>query len=226
MTPSPETRWSLVARAKGESPAARAALSELCDIYYAPVFAFISRWSNRDDARDLTHEFFSRLLAKNSVARADPERGRFRNFLFSAAKNFVFETHAKEGSQKRGGKIEHLALDKLSVSDEAIAAPDVEFDRAWACAVLDRAVSNLRQEMDEKGKASTFEALRSSLVGASDYGDLVSIADKLGISETAVRVIVHRMRKRMRELVEAEVSQTLEPGGNVSEELRHLLGAL
>lgn len=224
MNPSPETRWSLVAQAKGESPASRAALSELCEIYYAPVFAFISRWSNSNDARDLTHDFFSRLLAKNSIARADPERGKFRNFLFKSAKNFLLEMRAKEGRQKRGGNSGHLAVDELSISDEKAPSPDAEFDRAWACTVLDRALKSLQSEMEEKDKAETFRALRPFLAGSAGYGDQVTVAEDLGISETAVRVIVHRMRKRMRELVEAEVAQTLEPGDDVAAELRYLLG--
>ncbi len=128
-----------------------------------------------------------------------------------AAKNFLFETHSKKGRQKRGGDSQHLAFDTLSISEESVPSPDVEFNHVWACAVLDRAVSNPKREMQEKGEARTLVAPRPFLAGASDYGDLVTVADKLGISETAVGAIFHRMRKRMCELVKTEVERRSSP---------------
>lgn len=225
MSTHPDTRWSLVVRARGDSPDARKALSELCEIYYNPVHRFVSRWSLKEEADDLTQTFFARLLADDSLARADPELGRFRNYLFAAAKHFLSEAKAKEGRQKRGGDVETLTLDGLTVDDPKALPPDVEFDRAWACALLEHSLSKLRHEMTQKGKANAFEKLRPWLAGTANHGEQILVASELGVSETAVRVLIHRMRRRLRELVETETAQTLEPGDDVVAELRRLLGA-
>lgn len=222
---SNQTRWSLVVLAKGDTPAARAALSELCEVYYAPVHEFIKRWTSADDARDLTHAFFARILEKNCIDAADPERGKFRNYLFSAAKHFIQETKASANRQKRGGDCHHLSLDEVSLRDPKAAAADVEFDRHWACTLIDRSLSILAQEMREKGKSSSFEILRPWLSGSAPHGAQQRAAADLGISETAVRVTAHRLRKRFREIIEHQVAQTLDPEQDIATELRLLLAA-
>ena len=209
-----ETRWSLVILAKGDTPAARTALSELCEIYYAPVHGLIKRWSKPDEARDLTHAFFAKILDQHSIDAADPELGRFRNFLFSSAKHFLYDAHAKATSQKRGGKSSHVPLEDIAVSDPNALSPDTEFDRQWACALVDRCFSLLSDELEEKGKKQTFEVLRPWLAGTAEYGTQPEAALQLGISETAVRVLIHRLRKRFREIVEFEVAQTLDPNAD------------
>jgi len=228
LTDSPhQTRWSLVVLAKGDTPAARAALSELCEIYYAPVHGFMKRWANSgdDDALDLTHAFFARILEKDSIDSADPERGRFRNYLFTAARHFVMERRTSENCQKRGGGRQHVPLDEISVPDPNASPADLEFDRLWACTLLDRSLSTLAQEMEEKGKTATFEKLRPWLAGSPSHGAQQQAAAELNISETAVRVIVHRLRKRFREIIEDQVAQTLDPEQDPAVELRHLLAA-
>lgn len=226
MTATPhETRWSLVVRAKGESPEARAALSELCEIYYLPVHRFIARWAGEQEAEDLTHEFFARILETNRLANANPERGKFRNYLYGAVKHFLANSRAKVSASKRGGGREHVSCEDIPLESPPADRPDLEFDRAWACALLSRAVSMLADEMEAKGKKETFEQLRPWLAGLNAHGDQLAVAGELGVSETAIRVIVHRMRMRLREIVESEVTQTLEPGANVANEIRHLLGA-
>lgn len=223
--PSRETRWSLVTRAQGDTPAARLALSELCEIYYSPVLAYVRTWAGMDDAHDLTHAFFETVLAGGSLDQARQERGRFRNYLLGAAKHFLCETRVKQSRLKRGDRHDHLELDSESLGDPKALPPDEEFDRAWACALIDRCLSRLSTEMTASGKGDTFEILRPWLVGASAHGDQREVAGRLGIGETAVRVLVHRLRKRFRELIEEEVAQTLEPGEDFLGELRHLLGA-
>ena len=220
-----ETRWSLVVLATGNTPASRAALSELCDIYYAPVHGLMKRWAGPEEARDLTHAFFARILESDSLGAADPKRGKFWNFLFGAAKHFLHETIAKEKRLKRGGNVHHLALDDVSISDSKTPSPDVEFDRIWACALIERCLTLLSGEMEKNGKSEAFEVLRPWLAGSADHGDQQHAAEVLGISEMAVRVAVHRMRKRLREIIESETAQTLEPEDDVAAELRLILGA-
>ncbi len=220
-----ETRWSLVARAQGDTDAARLALSELCDLYYAPVLGYIRSWAGPDEARDLTHAFFERVLAGESLKGARRERGRFRSYLLGAVKHFLCETRAKERRLKRGSGREALEFDPGVHGDRTTLPPDAEFDRAWTCALLDRALSSLGREMDQAGKGPLFEALRPWLVGAAAHGDQFAAASRLGVGETALRVQVHRLRRRFRELIEAEVAQTLEEGADPAEELRHLLAA-
>ena len=222
---SRETRWSLVTRAQGDTPAARLALSELCEIYYSPVLAYVRTWAGTDEAHDLTHAFFETILSGGSLEQARRERGRFRSYLLGAAKHFLCETRAKQSRLKRGGRYDPIELDSESFGDPKALPPDEEFDRAWACALIDRCLSRLSTEMTESGKGDTFEILRPWLVGASAHGDQREVAGRLGIGETAVRVLVHRLRKRFRELIEEEVAQTLEPGEDLLGELRHLLGA-
>jgi RNA polymerase sigma-70 factor (ECF subfamily) len=222
---SRETRWSLVTRAQGDTPAARLALSELCEIYYAPVLAYVRTWAGTDEAHDLTHAFFETVLAGGSLEQAREERGRFRSYLLGAAKHFLCETRAKQSRLKRGDRHDHIELDAGSLGDPKSLPPDEEFDRAWACALIDRCLSRLSAEMNNAGKGATFEVLRPWLVGTSTHGDQREVAGRLGLGETAIRVLVHRLRKRFRELIEEEVTQTLEPEEDLLGELRHLLGA-
>lgn len=220
-----ETRWSLVTRAQGDTPAARLALSELCEIYYAPVLAYIRSWAGPDEARDLAHGFFERILAGDSLKGASQERGRFRSYLLGAVKHFLCENRAKEHRLKRGSHIPHLEVEEEIAPDHAALPPDAEFDRAWACILLDRALRLLGDEMEQSGKGTLFQELHPWLTGAADYGNQTAAAERLGLGETAVRVQVHRMRKRFRAIIEAEVAQTLEPGTDPADELRHLLRA-
>ncbi|MBL9158611.1 MAG: sigma-70 family RNA polymerase sigma factor [Verrucomicrobiales bacterium] len=224
MTPSTrETRWSLVTRAQGDTPAAHLALSELCEIYYAPVLAYIRSWAGPDETEDLTHAFFERILAGDSLKGASQQRGRFRSYLLGAVKHFLCENRAKEHRLKRGSHLPHLEIKEEIAPDHAALPPDAEFDRAWACTLLDRALRLLAEEMNQSGKDLLFQELHPWLTGAAGYGDQTAVAEKLGLGETSVRVQVHRLRKRFREIIEAEVAQTLDSGTDPAAELRHLL---
>ncbi len=222
---SRDTRWSLVTRAQGDTPAARLALSELCEIYYAPVLAYIRSWAGPDEARDLAHAFFEKVLSGNSLKGAHQERGRFRSYLLGAVKHFLCENRARKQRLKRGSHIPHLDFKEETSGDDATLPPDAEFDRAWACALLDRALRLLSEEMTQSGKDALFHELHPWLTGTAGYGDQAKAAEKLNLGETAVRVQVHRLRKRFRAIIEAEVSQTLDAGTDPAAELRHLLNA-
>lgn len=222
-----ETSWTLVEQSRGKDEAARLALSELCRRCYAPVHKFIALWCrDQEAARDHTHSFFARVLEGGSLDGAERDRGRFRSYLLGAVKHFVGETRLHEHRQKRGLQHEHVPLEDEPLNDEHTLPPDAEFDRAWALALLDRALAILQQEMEASGKGPVFEALKPWLAGTALQGQQLLAAKALGISETAVRVLVHRLRKRFREIIEREVAQTLDPGANVADELRHLLAVL
>lgn len=222
-------------QARGASTEAAVALSELCEAYYQPVFAFI-RCSTRDEecARDLTQDFFARLLSQNHLAKVDPARGRFRSYLLAAVKNFLRDAHAREHAAKRNSGQPLLALSadtnattaEHQIPDPNVLVPEREFDRKWALAVLDRALSALDAEQKEAGKSGQFEILKPWLTG--DAENQAATAEQLGLSEGAVRVTIHRLRQRFRALLKAEIAATLhEPSpAAVSEELHYLISVL
>lgn len=227
------TRWTLVQRARGESPEARAALGELCEAYWMPVFRFLRREGrDEDSARELTQEFFARLLSGAGVAGADPARGRFRSFLLGALRHFLGDLRDRAGATKRGAGVIHEPL--LPPTDTSpgleIAAPaegpdDPWFDRQWALAIMERALQAHAAEHATAGKAEQFEALKPWLVGAVAPAQS-EVASRLGWSEGALKVAVHRLRKRFRELVRSEIAQTVPASSDVDAELRYLIEVL
>ena len=222
------TRWTLVQHARGESPAAREALGELCAGYYAPVVTFLrSRCGSDDSARDLAHAFFARVLAAGSLGGADPERGHFRSYLLGAVKHFLSDESDRATAEKRGGDTERSSVE----SANAIPAPDARatelaFDRQWALTVIARALDVLSAEMRDAGKAAHFDALKPWLTGESAALSQSDLARTLGVSEGAAKVAIHRLRQRFREAVKAEIAQTVWDAADVDDELRHLLAVL
>ena len=220
-----QTRWTLVQRAGGTSPEAKAALRELCEIYYAPVVSFIRHWRHdRDDdaARDSAHAFFESLLLRDSFGQPRPQDGRFRSYLLGAVKNFLREQHRVSSTAKRGGGARHQALDE----EHQIPIFEVTyFDRAWALAIIGHAIDELKEEMASTGKAGVFEALKPWLDGNVEVTQ-AEVADQLGMSETAVKVAIHRLRQRFRAKVRAGVSATLYDPRDLDEELSHLVAVL
>ena len=185
------THWTRVLEAQGDSSEARAALSDLCAAYYAPVFAFVRR-NSRDEnaARDLTQEFFARLLA-GSALRPNPDRGRFRSYLLAAVKNFLCDMRDRERAAKRGGGEQPVPLETdtspgMRVADESVLSPDREFDRKWAFTILDRALTALAGEQGDSGQAGQFEVLKPWLTGDSEGFSQAMAAGRLGCSESAV----------------------------------------
>jgi RNA polymerase sigma-70 factor (ECF subfamily) len=237
--PSPRefatTHWSLVSAARLDEPGAeraREALEELCRTYWYPLYAFVrGRGYAADDARDLTQAFFARILETRGFAAADRERGRFRSYLLGAMKHFLANEWHRARTHKRGGQVRFLAWDALDPetrfagSGEPVDDPDLLFDRAWALETTAAALQALRAEMDRSGKSEQFEALKSSLTG-EDGPPRREIARRLGVSEGAVKVAVHRLRQRYRTLLRAAVAETVGDRSNLDDELRYLATVL
>ena len=221
------TRWTLVLRANASSPEGRAALSDLCEAYYQPVFVFLRRMDfDADTARDHAHSFFAHLLQRGFPG-PDPDRGRFRSYLLGAVKYFVGDLLDRARREKRGGGVEHEVMDQshagspaLTVADPTAVPAPVLFDREWAVTVMNRAVAALAAEHQDE-RAAQFEALRPWLMGDAAASH-AQTAQALGMNEGAVKVAVHRLRKRFRELLRQEIAQTLSDDTDVEDELRYL----
>jgi RNA polymerase sigma factor (sigma-70 family) len=228
------TQWTRVLEARGDSPDAQAALSDLCAAYYAPVFAFIRRDApDEDAARDLTQEFFARLLGRQGIATVDPRRGRFRSFLLGAVKHFLADMrdHAQRLKRGAGQPMESIESGTdtspgLQLADPNAPSPDREFDRKWALTLLDRALAALAQEHEACGKADHFEALKPWLSGDTENISQAEAAAQLGLNEGAVKVAIHRLRRRFREVIKNEIGQTVSDRAQVDAELHYLLEAL
>ena len=222
----------MLAAGKRHTPQSDGALEELCRTYWFPLYAYVRRRGhNKEDAEDLVQEFFARFLAKNYLAGLSAERGRFRAFLLAALKHFLANEWDKSQAQKRGGGAAHLSLDwqtadtKFQVAATNEPSPDKAFDREWALALLAKVIERLQQECAADGKAKLFEHLKIFLTAGKGALSHADAAKKLGMDEPAVRVAVHRLRKRYRVLLRDEISQTLADESQVDEEMRALFGA-
>jgi RNA polymerase sigma-70 factor (ECF subfamily) len=225
------TRWSLVLEAGGGStPHAAAALATLCEIYWYPLYAYLRRRGySAEDAQDLTQGFFARLLDKQTLEAARPERGRFRSFLLTSLQHYALNDWDRARAQKRGGGVPVLSLDfetaegryQMEPRDEV--TPERLFDRRWALALLDRTLARLRAEWRSAGKEAVFEVLKPALTGDPDDDSYAQIGSRLGRTEGAVKVSVHRLRRRFRDLLREEIAETVDSANQIDEELRHLL---
>lgn len=229
------TRWSLVLAAGDRRPTSdtRRALTTLCETYWYPLYAFLrGRGHSPADAEDLTQAFFAALLEKEVISKADPAKGRFRSFLLKSLQNFAANAHARKTAAKRGGGAFQLSLElaqaegRFSLEPSTDETPERSFNRRWAIALLDRVMSQLREEAVERQKAEQFDALKPYLTGDDDGSSYAELATSLGMTEGAVKVAVHRMRRRFRELIREEISQTVASPSDVDDELRHLLSAV
>jgi RNA polymerase sigma-70 factor (ECF subfamily) len=228
-----QTHWSIVLAAQGaeDSSLAQSALGKLCAAYWYPLYAFVRRTGkSAHDAQDLTQEFFARLLEKNWLADVDRDKGRFRSFLLTAMKHFLANEWDKTQAAKRGGGAPHLSLDAEDAEGRYTHEPadnataDKLYDRRWALAVLDAVLVKLEQEYASAGKAELYQALKPMITGGkSPYAE---IAARFGIGEGTVKVSVHRLRERYRDLIRAEIAETVATAGEIDDELRHLLAAL
>jgi RNA polymerase sigma factor (sigma-70 family) len=210
-----------------------AALQELCQLYWHPLYAYVRRRGYAvHDAQDLTQEFFARLLEKNWVARADEAKGRFRTFLLTAISRFLSNEREKNQATKRGGDriMVPLPFDPAhpGVDQELVATgtPERAFERRWALSLLEQVVLRLEREFRASGQDEHFEALKPSLVGDGSSFSYQAVAKELGMRPGAVKVAAHRLRLRYRKLLREEIARTLVNPADVDSEMRHLFRAL
>lgn len=228
------THWSVVLSA-GQSDTGRAqeALSKLCQTYWYPLYAYVrARGHCREDAQDLTQEFFARFLEKHWVESADRQKGRFRSFLLTAMKRFLADQWDKARAQKRGGGVPLLSLQfdtaetRLGREPADEVTPEQSFERRWVLTLLDEVLKRLRTDYEQEGSAQLFADLNPCLVGDRTSQPYEELSRKLGMSESGVKSAVHRLRRRYRKLLRDEIAQTLADPGEVDQELRHLFAVL
>jgi RNA polymerase sigma factor (sigma-70 family) len=230
----PTTNWSRVVRAGDPAdPEARAALEGLCRDYWYPLYAFARRRGlSPDDACDLIQGFFADLIERGDLTAADRERGRFRAFLLTCCSHYLAHRREHDRALKRGGGRGHVAIDLLDAEGRYGREPahsltaERLFERRWALALLENVLTRLGSEMASAGKAVLFDRLRPTLEGDGQAGPYREIAASLGMSEGAVKVAVHRLRARYRELLREEVAHTVADPAEVDAELAELLTAL
>ena len=228
------THWSVVLSAGGvDSVESRRALETLCLAYWYPLYAYARRRGYAPhDAQDLTQGFFARLLEHHWLASADPGRGRFRSFLLTAMNHYLATEWQKARAQKRGGGRAVLSLE-LAAAEQRYdlepadgATPDKAFDKHWAITLLDHVVGQVEKEYHRQGKATVFAALKETLAGARESQPYAALAFRLGMTEGAVKVAVYRLRKRYRQLLRAEIANTVASPGEVDDEMKYLFRTL
>ncbi len=240
------THWTQVVAARGGTPEAQQALRTLCETYYAPVEFFIRRYRGQspsgqsDDVRELTHEFFARLLEGQSLDRADRARGRFRTYLLGAVKHFLADQQDRKSALKRGGGVVIESLDQSQDAESASShsssqrdivdphafPPDSYFDHQWALAVVEQTIAALRAEAEAAGDLPRFEVLQRWLVTPADPGTALTAARSIEMTDGAFKVVVHRLRKRFRQLITDRIAATVADPTEVRDELNYLVTAI
>jgi RNA polymerase sigma-70 factor (ECF subfamily) len=241
LIPAPEagrrfasTRWSLVVAAGlRDSPESEEALATLCRLYWYPLYAYARRRSlSAEDAQDVTQEFFARLLDKDYLRQADPERGKFRTFLLTAFQHFLAKEQERATAQKRGGGRKTLRLDfdlgeqRYRREPSHDSTPEALYERGWAMSLLEQGLARLREELAQAGKQRLFACLKETLTAAEPARPYSELAGELGLSAEALKVAVHRLRRRYRELIRAEIAQTVTTDQEIEDELRDLFTAV
>jgi RNA polymerase sigma factor (sigma-70 family) len=228
------TRWTLVLAAKTRhDPVGSEAFARLCERYYEPLYAYLRRRGHTpEDAEDLTQGFIARLIEKDVLRHVDPARGMFRAFLLTALKHYAVNEHVRATASKRGGSQPSLSLDldapdgRYRYEPRDDLTPERLYDRRWALAVLERALAVLRLECRANGREDFLDAVHGSLTGEAERTPYREVAERFGMTESSVKVSVHRMRLRYRDLVRAEVALTVDDEHAVNDEMRYLLSVL
>ena len=228
------THWSLVlAAGQDSSPPARAALEQLCRLYWYPLYSFVRRSGSAPmDAQDLTQGFFLQLLQKNYLDAVDPRKGKFRSFLLASLKHYLSNERDRARAQKRGGGQIPISIDeqdaegryRLEPVDQM--TPEKLYERRWALTVLDQTLACLRKEYDSSGRSELFNKLKAGLSGEDTGLAHAEIGRQLDMTPGAVKVAAHRLRRRFRKILRAKIAETVSSPDEVEEELRHLFQAL
>jgi RNA polymerase sigma factor (sigma-70 family) len=230
------TRWSVVLlSAQSKTPGSQAALAALCELYWYPLYAFVRRRGyNPEDAQDLTQGFFLHLLGDKVLSQVDPLKGKFRSFLLASIQNYLSKETDRARCLKRGGRAEFVPLDADNVEDRYRLEPtdfltaEKIFDARWALTLLDEAMSLLSAEYGAEGKMATLEALKPFLqpIDSATLPSYEQVADQLEVSVGAVKMLIHRLRKRYTALLRAEVARTVSDPGEIDQEIHALCDAL
>ena len=228
------TQWSVVLKAgRADTIHARDALAKLCQTYWYPLYVYVrQRGHSTHDSQDLTQEFFAQLLERQSLISVNPRLGRFRSFILTAMNNFLVNEWNKALAIKRGGDCQTFSMD-LAAAEERFdlepadnSTPDKVFEKQWALTLLNEVLNRLEGEYRREGKSELFTALKQTLMGTRESQPYEELAVKLDMNEGAIKVAVHRLRKRYRELIRAEIADTLDRPQDIEEEMRHLFSAL
>ncbi len=226
----PPTRWTLLMEMREDSETARfRALSELCRIYWYPIYAFVRRKGYRPpDAEDFTQEFFRRLLVHDSLIAVDRSKGRLRSYLLTSVSRLITEDWRKRSAQKRGGGAVPLSIEaaaaehRYSLEPAASVTPESLFERRWALAIVDEAHKRLSAEYARLNRSPLFEALEESLLGEAQAVPYAEVARRFNLTEGSVKVAAFRLRKRFRELIREEIARTVDDAADIDVELRYL----
>jgi RNA polymerase sigma-70 factor (ECF subfamily) len=230
----PSTHWSRVlAAGNPDAPEAYEALTSLCQSYWYPIYAYVrSRGHAPDQAQDLTQDFFAYVLERDLLAKADPDRGRFRGFLRIVCARHLSDERERAHARKRGGGKSALAIDlgdaegRFSREPSHELTPERIFDRTWALTLLGRVLDQLEGEYAAAGRAALFEELRGLLTGSSEPDSYAAIALRLDKNEGAIRVAVHRLRRRYGALLRQEIAATVDDPSEIDDEIRSLFHSL
>lgn len=228
------TNWSVVVTAGQDNLAgATVALEQLCRRYWYPIYAFVRRrGSDRQEAEDLTQGFFAHLLEMETLKKADQRKGKFRTFLLSSLSKFLCNEWDKRKTVKRGGGRQILSLDEAAAEElyslEPVepGSPEKMFDQRWAATLVEGVLTRLREEYRARGKPELLAQLEPGLTQEALPGRYAEWAGTLGLSEGAVRVALHRLRRRFGELLREEITQTVANPAEVDEEIRHLFTSI
>ena len=223
----------MIAAGGNDSLAARAALATLCETYWYPLYAYVRRrGATPDDARDLTQGFLASLLERRDFANLRQDQGRFRAFLLASLQHFLANDAARRRTQKRGGGVMllPLALDdaegRYRYEPAAAATPETLYERRWALTVIERVLAHLRQEWKAASRAAEFDELKACLLGQTPAGGYAAIAGRLGTTEGAVKVAVHRLRRKFQARLQHDIAETVSDTADVDDEIRYLVRAL
>jgi RNA polymerase sigma-70 factor (ECF subfamily) len=227
------TRWTLIfAAGNPHTDIARAALSDICELYWYPLYVYARRTGhNAEDARDVVQGFLLSMLERNDLHDVHPDRGRFRSFLLAALKHYISNRRTHDRAQKRGGGVQPLALEidtaeqRYQAEPAATATPETAFNRQWALELLSQVFAELRTEWDARGKAAEFDCLEDILLDEAPRGGYAAAAAQLGTTESALRMAASRLRHRFGQVLRETIAETASDGV-VDDELQFLLRAL
>jgi RNA polymerase sigma-70 factor (ECF subfamily) len=227
------THWSVVLAAQKGSAASTQALARLCSVYWYPLYAYVRRRGHQEqDAQDLTQEFFARLLQRNALQSVSPDKGRFRSFLLASLKNFLTNEWDRRRAQKRGGGGTFVPLNwqiaenRYALESIDNATPEALYERRWALTLMEQVIARLRQEYTQNEKSGLFDQLKGFLSGEDRSMTYVELAAQHGVSKSAVKMAVLRLRQRYGQLLRQEIAHTVSTPEEVEEEIRHLIAVV